>query len=66
MDDDNQSIVIGEYGNRCIVQWKISETNGKAVSDDRDQVIQLNLSDKSINVIIEKQTHSLLIADRRN
>ena len=37
IDDDNQSIVIADYGNHRIVEWKIGATNGKVIAGGRGQ-----------------------------
>ena len=35
IDDDNQSIVIADCGDHCIVEWKMGENNKKVVADSR-------------------------------
>ena len=37
IDDDNQSIVIADYGNHRIVEWKIGASNGKVIAGGQGQ-----------------------------
>ena len=36
IDDDNQSIVIANCGDHCIVEWKMGEKSKKVIPDGRD------------------------------
>ena len=64
IDDDNQSIVIADTYNRRIVEWKIDGSNGKVIvggQDEGDRLVQLN---RPTDVLIDKETNSLFIADQ--
>ena len=66
IDDDNQSIVIADYGNHRIVEWKMGASNGTVVGGGRgpgNRLEQLNLP---TDVLIDKETNSVFIADRYN
>ena len=32
IDHNDQSIVIADYGNHCIVEWKMGEKDGKVIA----------------------------------
>ena len=67
VDDDNQSIVIADTWNHRIVEWKMGETsNGTVIAGGRGQGNRLNQLDYPTDVLIDKETNSLLIADHGN
>ena len=66
IDDDNQSIVIADFDNHRIVEWKIGASNGKVIAGGRGQGNRLNQLNNPIDVLIDKETNSLFIADRGN
>ena len=66
IDDDNQSIFIADYRNHRIVEWKIGASNGKVIAGGRGQGNRLDQVNWPTDVLIDKETNSLLIADQRN
>ena len=66
IDDDNQSIVIADFGNDRIVEWKMGASNGKVIAGDRGYGNRLDQLYRPTDVLIDKETNSLFIADRRN
>ena len=66
IDDDNQSIVIADYGNHRIVEWKMGASNGKVIAGGQDRGNGLNQFYYPTDVLIDKETNSLFIADRDN
>ena len=66
IDDDNQSIVIADFGNDRIVEWKIGASNGKVIAGGRGRGNRLDQLDGPTDVLIDKETNSLFIADRNN
>ena len=66
IDDDNQSIVIADYWNHCIVEWKIGASNGKVIAGGQGQGNRLDQLNYPTDVLIDKETNSLFIADRWN
>ena len=66
IDDDNQSIVIADYLNHRILEWKIGAINGKIIAGGQGQGNRLDQLDRPTDVLIDKETNSLFIADRFN
>ena len=66
IDDDNQSIVIADFGNHRIVEWKIGASNGKVIAGGRSGGNRLDQLKFPTDVLVDKETNSLLIADRGN
>ena len=66
IDDDNQSIVIADCVNHRIVEWKIGASNGKVIAGGQGQGNRLDQLNRPTDVLIHKETNSLLIADRGN
>ena len=66
IDDDNQSIVIADTDNHRIVEWKIGASHGKVIAGGRRRGNRLDQLDRPTDVLIDKETNSLFIADRWN
>ena len=66
IDDDNQSIVIADTFNHRIVEWKIGADHGKVIAGSQGCGNRLDQLYGSTDVLIDKETNSLLIADRSN
>ena len=66
INDDNQSIVIADSWNDRIVEWKMGANNGKVIAGGRGQGDRLDQLNCPIDVLIDKETNSLFIADRGN
>ena len=66
IDDENQSIIIADYRNHRIVEWKIGVSIGKVIAGGRGQRNRLDQLNHPTDVLIDKETNSLLIADRYN
>ena len=66
IDDDNQSIVIADWRNDRIVKWKIGASHGKVIVGDQGQGNRLDQLNYPTDVLIDKETNSLFIADRWN
>ena len=66
IDDANQSIVIADFVNRRIVEWKMGATNGKVIADGQGHGNRLDQLRFPRDVLIDKETNSLFIADRDN
>ena len=66
IDDDNQSIVIADFVNHRIVEWKIGANNGKVIAGGRGQGNRLDQLYYPTDVLIDKETNSLFIADQWN
>ena len=66
IDDDNHSIVIADFDNHRIVEWKIGASHGKVIAGGRGQENRLDQLNRPIDVLIDKETKSLFIADLDN
>ena len=66
IDDDNQSIVIADFVNHRIFEWKMGASHGKVIAGGRGEGNRLDQLNCPIDVLIDKETNSLLIADRWN
>ncbi|CAM4975725.1 unnamed protein product [Rotaria socialis] len=65
--DDDQTVVIADYWNHRIMQWKNGDTtNGQVVAGGKCQGNGLHQLDRPTDVLIDKETDSLIICDRWN
>ncbi|CAF3715770.1 unnamed protein product [Rotaria sp. Silwood1] len=64
--DDDQTMIIADFWNDRIVQWKMGDTNGQVVAGGKGQGKRLDQLNEPINVLIDKETDSLIICDCRN
>ncbi|CAF3303239.1 unnamed protein product [Rotaria socialis] len=65
-DDDDQILVIADWGNHRIMQWKKGDTDGQLVAGSNVKGNQLDQLDRPDDVLIDKETDSLIICDRWN
>ncbi|CAF1243619.1 unnamed protein product, partial [Rotaria magnacalcarata] len=67
VDDDDQTVVIADYRNHRIMQWKIGDTaNGQVVAGGNGAGNGLNQLNRPRDVLIDKETDSLIICDCEN
>ena len=66
IDDDNQSIVIADYGNDRVVEWKMGASHGKVIVGSQRRGNRSDQLNGPTDVLIGKETNSLFIADREN
>ncbi|CAF1999047.1 unnamed protein product [Rotaria magnacalcarata] len=65
--DDDQTVVIADYYNHRIMQWKDGDTtNGQVVAGGNGQGNGLSQLDRPTDVLIDKETDSLIICDFGN
>ncbi|CAM4834409.1 unnamed protein product [Rotaria magnacalcarata] len=65
--DDDKTVVIADYWNHRIIQWKNGDTtNGKVVAGGNGQGNGLNQLNRPTDVLIDNKTNSLIICDREN
>ncbi|CAF2172059.1 unnamed protein product [Rotaria magnacalcarata] len=65
--DDDQTVVIANSGNNRIIQWKNGDaTNGQVVAGGIGEGNGLNQLNGPTDVLIDKETDSLIICDRWN
>ena len=64
--DDNETVYIADTSNHRIVQWKKGATIGKIIAGGNDQGYRDNQLHSPSNVILDRKTDSLIIADSGN
>ena len=66
IDGDNESIVIADRWNHRIVEWKIGAIDGKVIAGGQGPGNRLDQLNHPVDVLIDKETNSLFIADYIN
>ena len=66
IDDDNQSVVIADWFNHRIVEWKIGASHGKVIDGGGGEGNRSDQLDRPTDVLIDKETNSVFIADPGN
>ncbi|CAF4594882.1 unnamed protein product, partial [Rotaria socialis] len=65
--DDDQAVVIAEYMNHRVMQWKNGDTtNGQVVAGGNGKGNGLHQLNGPTDVLIDKETDSLIICDAEN
>ncbi|CAF4844802.1 unnamed protein product [Rotaria socialis] len=65
--DDDQTVAVADFGNDRIIQWKKDDTtNGQVIAGGKDQGNGLNQLNRPTDVLIDKETDSLIICDWQN
>ncbi|CAF5012763.1 unnamed protein product, partial [Rotaria socialis] len=65
--DDDQTVVIADWANHRIMQWKNGDTtNGQVVAGGKGAGNGLHQLNRPTDVLIDKETDSLIICDREN
>ncbi|CAF4241529.1 unnamed protein product [Rotaria magnacalcarata] len=63
IDDKNQTIIIADQSNHRIIEWKIGDTNGQVVAGGKGKGYGLNQLNSPTDVLIDKETNSLIICN---
>ena len=66
VDLDDQTLYIADSGNHRIVEWKNGERESRIVAGGHGQGQRLDQLNWPIDVILDKQTNSLIISDKDN
>jgi sugar lactone lactonase YvrE len=66
VDDDDQCILIADYNNHRIVEWKSGAKMGQVVAGGKGQGNRADQLNGPIDVIVDKTTNSLIICDFGN
>ena len=66
IDDDNHSIVIADYGNDRIVEWKMGASHRRVIAGGQGRGNRLDQVYWPTDVLIDKETNSLFIVDQGN
>ncbi|CAF0834729.1 unnamed protein product [Adineta steineri] len=64
--DDNQTIVVADWGNDRVMQWRVNDTVGQVVAGGHGEGDRLDQLKGPSDVLIDKETNSLIICDRWN
>ena len=64
--DDDQTLYVADRSNHRIVQWKNEATSGEVVAGGNGQGGHIEQLNRPVNVIIDKESDSLLICDYGN
>lgn len=64
--DADQTLIIADYDNQRIVQWKSGDSQGQVVAGGNGRGKQLNQLAYPTDVVLDKETDSLFISDRDN
>ncbi|CAF3736923.1 unnamed protein product [Rotaria sp. Silwood1] len=64
--DDDQTMVIADYGNHRIIQWKMGEENGQILVGGNNTGNRLDQLNGPTALLIDKKTDSLIICDKEN
>jgi sugar lactone lactonase YvrE len=66
VDDDDQCILIADYNNHRIVEWKSDAKMGQVVAGGNGEGNRTDQLNKPLDVIVDQKTDSLIICDVRN
>ncbi|CAF3768366.1 unnamed protein product [Rotaria socialis] len=66
INDDDQTMVTTDYDNNRIIQWNMNNTNGQVVAGGNGEGNRLDQLNGPTDVLIDKETDSLIISDSKN
>ncbi|CAF1326885.1 unnamed protein product [Adineta steineri] len=66
VDDDHQSILIADYWNNRVVEWKWDKNNIEVVANRNEPENQLNKLSCPTDIVMDKSDRSLIVCDRDN
>ncbi|CAF4014704.1 unnamed protein product, partial [Rotaria sp. Silwood1] len=64
--DNNQTMVIADFQNDCVMQWEIGIEKGHVVAGGNGRGYRLDQLNRPTGVLIDKMMNSLIICDRWN
>ncbi|CAF0998837.1 unnamed protein product [Adineta steineri] len=64
--DENKNILIADYDNHRIVEWKYNAKEGQTIAGGSGRGNRMNQLTSPTDVIIDQQNHSIIIADYAN
>ncbi|CAF1524181.1 unnamed protein product, partial [Rotaria sordida] len=64
--DDDQTVVVTDYGNHRIMQWKKDGSHGDKVAGGNGKGTRSDQLHGPTDILIDKETDSLIISDREN
>jgi sugar lactone lactonase YvrE len=63
---DDKTMFISDWGNHRIMRWTIGDTEGQVIAGGHGQGNRLNQLDCPTDVLVDKETNSIIICDRGN
>jgi sugar lactone lactonase YvrE len=64
--DDDDTVIVADYGNHRIVEWKRGDTSGTVLAGGNGEGNRPDQLNRPTDVIYDKETDSLIICDRYN
>jgi sugar lactone lactonase YvrE len=64
--DDDQAIVVADFDNNRIMQWRIGDRNGRVVAGGAGEGGGLHQLNLPTDALIDKETNSIIICDQWN
>ncbi|CAF1377009.1 unnamed protein product [Rotaria sordida] len=64
--DDDQTMIIADWGNARIVQWQLNDTKGQVIAGGNGHGSRLDQLYDPTSVLIDKEMDNLIICDRVN
>ncbi|CAF1148421.1 unnamed protein product [Rotaria sp. Silwood1] len=64
--EDDQTMLIADWGNHRIIQWKMGDTNGQVVAGGNGYGNRLDQLNNPADVLIDKERNNLIICDLWN
>ena len=64
--DDEDTVIIADFGNYRIVEWKQGATSGTVLAGENGRGNRPDQLNRPTDVIFDKETDSLIICDRGN
>ena len=59
-------MIVADWGNHRVMQWKMNEAHGREIAGGQGQGNQLNQLNGPTDILIDRETDSLIICDRGN
>ena len=64
--DDDRTMIIADWGNHRIIQWKVGDNTGQIIAGGHGQGNRLDQLYCPTDLLIDRETNSLIICDRGN
>lgn len=64
--DDDDKMIIADWGNHRVVEWKLDDNHGQVIAGGRGRGNRPDQLNCPTDVLIDRETNSLIICDRGN